>query len=63
MAQRSVKISENKEFIDSERWKCSKSPTGAHHWMICSDQMTCKYCNGSKPVDANRFGWTRTEAK
>ena len=63
MAARSIKVSENQEFMASDRWKCSKSPSGAHHWIIQRGQMTCKYCDYSKPVDMNRYGWTKPGTK
>ncbi len=63
MAQHSTKVSENKEFITSDRWKCDKSPGGAHYWMIHQYQMTCRYCNQSKQVNTAQFGWTKPEAK
>jgi hypothetical protein len=50
MRQGLMKASENKEFIASDRWKCEKSPSGAHHWIIDCHQMTCKHCSCSKPV-------------
>jgi hypothetical protein len=34
----------NKAYLNSERWKCDKSPSGAHHWIISQGQMNCKYC-------------------
>ncbi len=40
----------NKEYFDSLRWKCDKSPSGAHHWIIKYDQMTCKYCREIRQV-------------
>jgi hypothetical protein len=40
----------NKEYIDSGRWKCDESPSGAHHWIIIHDQMTCKHCAENRKV-------------
>ena len=40
----------NKEYIDSGRWKCNKSPSGAHYWIIIHDQMKCKHCNEHRQV-------------
>ena len=28
----------NKEYLDSGSWKCDKSPSGAHHWIISQNQ-------------------------
>ena len=58
-----MKIFVNKEFIASGRWKCDKSPSEAHYWIVHSNQMTCKYCNYSKPVNTDRFGWPKAEVK
>jgi hypothetical protein len=63
VGQESMKAFENKEFIASERWKCVKSPSGAHYWIIHSYDMTCKYCNNNKEINTNRFGWSRPEPK
>jgi hypothetical protein len=63
MVPRSIKVIENQEFIASERWKCNQSPSGAHHWIIDYLRMTCKYCNSSKPVNTNSFGWSKPEVK
>jgi hypothetical protein len=61
--QKSMKVSENHEFLVSDRWKCSKSSSGAHHWLIEGGQMTCRYCELNKPVDTNRYGWSKPETK
>jgi hypothetical protein len=61
MGQSSMKVSENQEFLSSERWKCSQSPSGAHHWIIHSIEMTCKYCKASKPVSPRSVGWPKPE--
>ena len=58
-----MKASENKEYIESGRWKCDKSPGGAHHWIIGNHQMTCKYCNCSKQADTSGPGWSKPEVK
>jgi hypothetical protein len=31
------------EYLNGDSWRCSRSPTGAHHWIIGS-QTICKYC-------------------
>jgi|WetSurMetagenome_2_1015567.scaffolds.fasta_scaffold1096662_1 hypothetical protein len=61
MPQHQMKASEDKEFIASDRWKCLKSPSGAHHWIINCDQMTCRYCRYSKSTDITRPGWPKPE--
>lgn len=48
----------NREYVSSGRWKCDKSPTGAHHWvrlthttrLLEGGYFNCKYCN-----DVRRF--------
>ncbi len=42
--------SSNQEYLDSGKWKCDKSPRGAHHWIIKYDQMTCKYCAQTRQI-------------
>jgi hypothetical protein len=63
MGQNSMKASENREYIESGRWKCDKSPSGAHYWLIHQQQMTCKYCNSYKEVNATGSGWPKPEIK
>jgi len=32
-------------YIESGRWKCEDSPTGAHHWVqLAGDVFKCKHC-------------------
>ena len=38
------------EYLIEDRWKCSHSPTGAHHWKIDNDKMKCAWCHKSKKV-------------
>jgi hypothetical protein len=45
--------SDNKEYFSSNRWKCEKSPSGAHFWIIVAYEMTCKYCNNNKSLSTN----------
>jgi len=63
MGQSSMKVTGDREFIASDRWKCEKSPSEAHYWIIQRYQMTCKYCNSSKEVNSDRFGWSKPESK
>ncbi len=63
MRQRIMKVSDNQEFMASDRWKCSKSPSGAHHWIIHGGQMTCKYCHDNKPVNMNPLRSPNAEEK
>jgi hypothetical protein len=45
--------SDNKEYFSSDRWKCQKSPSGAHFWIIIAYEMTCKYCKNNKSLNTN----------
>jgi len=56
-----MNVSDNKEYIESSRWKCDKSPSGAHHWIVSNHQMTCKYCNCNKQADITGPGWSKPE--
>jgi hypothetical protein len=58
-----MKVSENQEYMASDRWKCLKSPSGAHHWIVESAQMTCKYCESSKTMDTQQHRWTKPEIR
>lgn len=31
-------------YLKGDAWKCSLSPTGAHHWLVSRKDTTCKYC-------------------
>lgn len=32
-------------YLAEGQWKCVKSPTGAHHWIVTGHNMTCKHCS------------------
>jgi CRISPR/Cas system-associated exonuclease Cas4 (RecB family) len=38
------------EYLAEEQWRCSKSPTEAHYWVIVSQSMTCKYCSENRDL-------------
>jgi hypothetical protein len=40
----------DRDYVDSGNWKCGKSPTGAHHWVISQSEMTCKHCTETRQV-------------
>jgi hypothetical protein len=63
MGQSSMKASGDKEYLASGRWKCEKSPSGAHHWVVQSYEMTCRFCNDIKEINSARFGWTKPGTK
>lgn len=35
------------EYLEGDSWRCSKSPSRAHHWIVGS-QTICKYCLTAK---------------
>jgi len=42
-------------YVKSGEWRCDKSPTGAHHWIISDGSQRCVHCGcvkslKSKPV-------------
>ena len=43
-----------KKYLESDVWKCRKSPTGAHHWIVTESKERCKYCHKIKIVEVNR---------
>ena len=42
-----------REYIESGRWKCSQSPTGAHYWIGSSILLQCKYCGAERKINGN----------
>ncbi len=50
-----MKYHQEKEYINSGRWKCVKSPHGAHHWIVQQNEMVCRYCQEIKPVTMAYF--------
>jgi hypothetical protein len=32
------------EYLKGDTWRCSSSPSGAHHWII-TRKTICKYCH------------------
>lgn len=40
----------NKDYLESGRWKCDKSPGGAHYWIVSQDHMTCRHCAENRKV-------------
>ena len=50
----------DKEYFESGRWKCAKSPTGRHDWLIehTVDRLigTCKYCSRKKLYKEVTYG-------
>ena len=39
------------QYIKNENWKCSKSPTSAHHWIVSGGYSECKYCHKIEKVE------------
>jgi len=50
MRNRMTSAATNKEYIDPGRWKCEKSPSGAHYWIISQDQVSCKHCAENRQI-------------
>lgn len=47
--RRTNRVDRHREYVESGRWKCAKSPTGAHHWIEPSSAEApgafyCKWC-------------------
>ncbi len=43
------------EYLKGDSWRCSSSPSGAHHWIL-GRQTICKYCLTVKKPQAIQFG-------
>ena len=39
-----IKGQERAQYLKGDSWRCSSSPSGAHHWII-QRQTICKYCH------------------
>jgi hypothetical protein len=37
-------------YLAEEHWRCGKSPTEAHYWVVVHQSMTCKYCSESRDL-------------
>lgn len=44
VSQREMWDRAHQRYLESGVWKCSLSPTGAHHWIGDEVSLTCKYC-------------------
>ena len=42
---------QDKEYVESDRWKCEKSLTGAHWWVGHGTQLECVFCYEVKEID------------
>lgn len=38
------------DYVQSGRWKCEQSPTGAHYWIGDSRMIKCKYCGKEQKI-------------
>ncbi len=46
-----IKGQDRAEYLKGNSWRCSSSPTGAHHWII-QKKTICKYCHtAQQPKD------------
>ena len=50
------KTGQYSEYLANGQWKCRKSPTGAHYWLIVNQGMTCKYCSEHRPFEKSTYG-------
>jgi len=41
---------EFRAYVESGDWRCDKSPTGAHHWIISNGTQRCVYCGCTKSL-------------
>jgi hypothetical protein len=53
------------EYLEGDSWRCTKSPSRAHHWIV-GNKTICKYCLKAKPPEIDRFarnvnGFTTTK--
>ena len=42
------------EYTLSGRWKCEKSPSGSHYWIITGATQKCKFCKEIREVPVSR---------
>ena len=43
-------------YLADGHWKCAKSPTGAHNWVVATPSMVCKYCAEIRQTRPERAG-------
>ena len=43
------------EYVELGTWKCSHSPSGAHHWIIEGSTMKCKFCHSVRKVPNSTY--------
>ncbi|MBA7582178.1 hypothetical protein ES708_24098 [subsurface metagenome] len=56
-------LSRQDPYLKSGVWKCSKSPTGAHYWIIRGEMMRCKYCGEERQVQSENKKKTKIYLK
>jgi len=49
-----IRGQDHAEYLKGDSWKCSSSPSGAHHWIIASKTI-CKYCFTVDKPQANQL--------
>ena len=54
---------DHERYLKSGSWKCEKSSTGAHYWMVDSHEMQCKHCLKRKLVDNRSTFQMQREAR
>jgi hypothetical protein len=45
------KTGQYSEYLANGQWKCRKSPTGAHYWIIVNQGMICRYCSEHRALE------------
>jgi len=63
MGQGSTRNCWDKDYLVSDKWKCEHSPSGAHYWLVDGFIMTCKFCNDTRSVNTDRYGWSKHPTK
>jgi len=52
----------DRKYLLSGGWRCSRSPSGAHHWMLLANRGgdvvvgRCAFCGGKKSFPINMDG-------
>ena len=48
---RQLRVNFYDQYIAGQSWKCEKSPTGAHNWLVVTGKQTCKHCGMVKIIE------------
>jgi hypothetical protein len=50
-----IRGQDHAEYLKGDSWKCSSSPSGAHHWIL-GRRTICKYCLTVEKPQAVQLG-------